>query len=158
MLNSGVTVHTVNNTFVSWEAQLSVFNKFPSLRNSDSIKLFPVSSCDLKYLVLTGQIKLNQEKLYSPAVLIFFFHFVLSQLFFYQLFPHLNFVVLSRIELTFCKHFSWHGVFANMHSISPVWKHIASEIYLTILCCALSVCVLVTVLESCFLSYLCSGF
>lgn len=112
MLNSSVTVHTEDYTFVSWEVQLSVFNKFPSPGTSGGIKLFPVSSCNVKYSELTGQFKQNQGKKSTP-LLLWCFLFILSA------FSHLSFDVLGRVALTFCRHLSWQGVFAYTHGSSP---------------------------------------
>lgn len=72
---------------------MSVFKKFPSPTTSDGIKLFPVSSCSVKYSVLTGQFKQNQEKFYSPTVLIFPFCSV--TIVFLSAFSDLNFFVLT---------------------------------------------------------------
>lgn len=80
MLNNSVTLHTGNNTFVSWEVQLSDFNKFPSPGTSGGIKLFPVSSRNVKYSELTGQFKQSQGKNLLP-------YFSDVSFLFYQLFP-----------------------------------------------------------------------
>ena len=72
----------------------------------------------------------------STLLLFWFFLFVLSELCL-SAFSHLNFVVLRRVELTSCRHFTWQGVFAYMHSSSPVQKRIASDIYLTLFCAVL---------------------
>lgn len=112
MLNNSVTVHTGNSTFVSWELQLLVFNKFPSPGTNGGIKLFPVSSCNVKYSDLTGQFRQSQGKKSAP-LLFWCFLFVLSA------FSHLKFHVLGRIDLTFCRLLSWQGVFACTQSRSP---------------------------------------
>lgn len=80
MLNNSVTVHTGNSTSVSWEVQLSDFNKFPSPVTCGGIRLFPVSFCNVKYSEFTGQFKQSQGKNLLPC-------FSGISFFFYQLFP-----------------------------------------------------------------------
>lgn len=110
MLNNSVTVHTGNNTSVSWEVQLSDFNKFPSPATCGGIRLFPVSFCNVKYSEFTGQFKQSQGKKSTP---LFFWYF----LFLLSAFSHLNFHVLGRPDLF--RHLSWEDVFTCPQSSSP---------------------------------------
>lgn len=123
MLNNSVTVHTGNNTFVSWEVQLSVFNKFPSPGTSGGIKLFPVSACNVKYSGLTGKFKQNQGKK-SPPLLFWCFLFVLST------FVHLKFHVLGRLALTFAGF--WAGRVYCLHTLQQprsLWLQILTWLF-----------------------------
>lgn len=87
------------------------------LTSSPHLEPVVASSCFLYHLVmwniqsLLDSLSKVKEKIYSPAFLMFPFCSVS--------FSHLNFHVLGRVDLSFCRLWSWQGVFACSHSSSP---------------------------------------